>query len=98
MTYGADYEWFLKNQLYAIIVGSAERFQFFSFFHIFSKCIQALLPADASDFILQSALNDLWSLKPDTVQVTRTQNPQSYVYMVTFISTRGKHIFHFAGL
>ncbi|KAK1331988.1 LOW QUALITY PROTEIN: hypothetical protein QTO34_007665 [Cnephaeus nilssonii] len=49
----------------------------------------ALLPADASDFILQSALNDLWSLKPDTVQVTRTQNPQSYVYMVTFISTRG---------
>ncbi|XP_070248855.1 fibrocystin-L [Myotis yumanensis] len=49
----------------------------------------ALLPADASDFLLQSALNDLWSLKPDTVQVTRTQNPQSYVYTVTFISTRG---------
>ncbi|XP_045037491.2 fibrocystin-L [Desmodus rotundus] len=48
-----------------------------------------LLPADASDFILQSALNDLWSLKPDTVQVTRTQNPQSYVYMITFVSTRG---------
>ncbi|XP_045717230.1 fibrocystin-L [Phyllostomus hastatus] len=48
-----------------------------------------LLPADASDFILQSALNDLWSLKPDTVQVTRTHNPQSYVYMITFVSTRG---------
>ncbi|XP_036732330.2 LOW QUALITY PROTEIN: fibrocystin-L [Manis pentadactyla] len=48
-----------------------------------------LLPADASDFILQSALNDLWSIKPDTVQVIRTQTPQSYVYMVTFISTRG---------
>uniref|UniRef100_A0A4X1TE87 PA14 domain-containing protein n=1 Tax=Sus scrofa TaxID=9823 RepID=A0A4X1TE87_PIG len=47
------------------------------------------LPADASDFILQSALNDLWSVKPDAVQVVRTQNPQSYVYMVTFISTRG---------
>ncbi|KAM9050154.1 fibrocystin-L [Megaptera novaeangliae] len=47
------------------------------------------LPADASDFILQSALNDLWSIKPDAVQVIRTQNPQSYVYMVTFISTRG---------
>ncbi|XP_045661731.1 fibrocystin-L isoform X1 [Ursus americanus] len=48
-----------------------------------------LLPGDASDFILQSALNDLWSIKPDTVQVIRTQNPQSYVYVVTFISTRG---------
>ncbi|XP_019323389.2 fibrocystin-L isoform X1 [Panthera pardus] len=48
-----------------------------------------LVPGDASDFILQSALNDLWSIKPDTVQVIRTQNSQSYVYMVTFISTRG---------
>ncbi|KAM7075199.1 fibrocystin-L isoform 18-T20 [Molossus nigricans] len=48
-----------------------------------------LLPADASDFILQSALNDLWSLKPDTVQVTRTQNPHSFVYTITFVSTRG---------
>ncbi|XP_004431348.1 PREDICTED: fibrocystin-L [Ceratotherium simum simum] len=48
-----------------------------------------LLPADASDFTMQSALNDLWSVKPDTVQVIRTQNPQSYVYMVTFVSTRG---------
>ncbi|XP_044933989.1 fibrocystin-L [Mustela putorius furo] len=48
-----------------------------------------LLPGDASDFLLQSALNELWSIKPDTVQVVRTQNAQSYVYMVTFISTRG---------
>ncbi|XP_012578380.1 PREDICTED: fibrocystin-L [Condylura cristata] len=48
-----------------------------------------LLPADASDFMLQSALNDLWSIKPDTVQVIRSHTPQSYVYMVTFISTRG---------
>ncbi|XP_066121905.1 fibrocystin-L [Saccopteryx bilineata] len=48
-----------------------------------------LIPADASDFILQSALNELWSLKPDAVQVTRTANPQSYVYTITFISTRG---------
>ncbi|XP_073925166.1 fibrocystin-L isoform X4 [Castor canadensis] len=47
------------------------------------------LPADASDFILQSALNDLWSIKPDTVQVTRMQNHQSYIYTITFISTRG---------
>ncbi|XP_036904303.1 fibrocystin-L isoform X2 [Sturnira hondurensis] len=63
-----------------------------SFYHyrlIYNMEKTVLLPADASDFILQSALNDLWSLKPDTVQVTRTQNPQSYVYVITFISTRG---------
>ncbi|XP_075406661.1 fibrocystin-L [Tenrec ecaudatus] len=47
------------------------------------------LPADASDFMLQSAINGLWSLKPDTVQVTRTQNPESYIYLITFISSRG---------
>ncbi|XP_051699933.2 fibrocystin-L isoform X2 [Oryctolagus cuniculus] len=49
----------------------------------------ALIPADATDFILQSALNDLWSIKPDKVQVMRTQNSQSFIYMITFISTRG---------
>lgn len=54
-----------------------------------------MLPADASDVILQSALNDLWSLKPDAVQVIRTQKNQSYVYMITFLSTRGKYVFHF---
>ncbi|XP_049710533.1 fibrocystin-L isoform X3 [Elephas maximus indicus] len=48
-----------------------------------------LLPADASDLVLQSALNGLWSIKPDTVQVIRTQNPESYTYMITFISARG---------
>nr|XP_058131903.1 fibrocystin-L isoform X2 [Dasypus novemcinctus] len=48
-----------------------------------------LLPADASDFILQSALNDLWSIKPDTVRVTRIQNPHGYTYTITFMSTRG---------
>uniref|UniRef100_A0A8C6RMA5 Fibrocystin-L n=1 Tax=Nannospalax galili TaxID=1026970 RepID=A0A8C6RMA5_NANGA len=47
------------------------------------------LPADASDFRLQSALNDLWSIKPDTVQVTSTRNAQSYIYTITFVSTRG---------
>nr|XP_045000409.1 fibrocystin-L [Jaculus jaculus] len=47
------------------------------------------LPADASDFIVESALNDLWSIKPDTVQVTRTWDLQNNIYMVTFLSTRG---------
>ncbi|XP_048215228.1 fibrocystin-L isoform X1 [Perognathus longimembris pacificus] len=56
---------------------------------IYNKEKTVLLAADASDFILQSALNDLWSIKPDTVQVTRTQNLQSYIYTITFISNRG---------
>nr|XP_034372677.1 fibrocystin-L [Arvicanthis niloticus] len=47
------------------------------------------LPADASDFVLQSALNDLWSIKPDSVQVTSTRDLQSYTYTITFVSTRG---------
>lgn len=64
----------------------------------FNSCIclipsKALIPADATDFILQSALNDLWSIKPDRVQVMRTQNSQSFIYMITFISTRGKQYF-----
>lgn len=54
-----------------------------------------LLPADASDFLLQSALNDLWSIKPDTVQVIGKRNLQSFIYTITFISTRGKLVFHF---
>ncbi|KFO35224.1 Fibrocystin-L [Fukomys damarensis] len=48
-----------------------------------------LLPADASEVVLQSALNDLWSVKPDTVRVIRTQTLWSYVYTVTFVSDRG---------
>ncbi|XP_023386544.1 fibrocystin-L-like, partial [Pteropus vampyrus] len=56
---------------------------------IYDKEKTVWLPADASDVILQSALNDLWSLKPDSVQVIRTKKPQSYVYMITFLSTRG---------
>ncbi|XP_076961678.1 fibrocystin-L [Callospermophilus lateralis] len=48
-----------------------------------------LLPADASGFLMQSALNDLWSIKPDTVQVIRKRNLQSFIYTITFVSTRG---------
>uniref|UniRef100_E9PSK6 PKHD1 like 1 n=1 Tax=Rattus norvegicus TaxID=10116 RepID=E9PSK6_RAT len=47
------------------------------------------LPADASAFMLQSALNDLWSIKPDSVQVTSKRDLQSYIYTITFASTRG---------
>ncbi|XP_063113704.1 fibrocystin-L isoform X1 [Cavia porcellus] len=47
------------------------------------------LPADASEVLLQSALNDLWSIKPDTVQVIRVQSLQHCIYTVTFLSNRG---------
>ncbi|KAM7317037.1 hypothetical protein ACRRTK_023339 [Alexandromys fortis] len=47
------------------------------------------LPADASDFMLQSALNDLWSIKPDSVQVTSRRDLQTFIYTITFVSTRG---------
>lgn len=52
------------------------------------------LPADASDFMLQSALNDLWSIKPDSVQVTSKRDLQSYIYTITFVSARGKLVLH----
>lgn len=47
------------------------------------------LPVDASDFMLQSALNDLWSIKPDSVRVTSKRDLQSFIYTITFVSTRG---------
>ncbi|XP_007188845.2 fibrocystin-L isoform X1 [Balaenoptera acutorostrata] len=81
------------NEVQKIMVTSpcveANLCSFYQYRLIYNMEKTVWLPADASDFILQSALNDLWSIKPDAVQVIRTQNPQSYVYMVTFISTRG---------
>uniref|UniRef100_A0A6I8PBB8 PKHD1 like 1 n=1 Tax=Ornithorhynchus anatinus TaxID=9258 RepID=A0A6I8PBB8_ORNAN len=56
---------------------------------IYNKEKTVMLPADAPGSALQSALNDLWSIKPDTVQVSRTEGNQGYVYSVTFISDRG---------
>ncbi|XP_053322520.1 fibrocystin-L [Spea bombifrons] len=47
------------------------------------------LSADATASEVQSALNSLWSLKPDSVQVTMETAGQSNVYRVTFNSQRG---------
>nr|XP_048313021.1 fibrocystin-L isoform X3 [Myodes glareolus] len=47
------------------------------------------LPADVSDFMLQLALNDLWSIKPDSVQVTSKKDLQTCIYTITFVSARG---------
>ncbi|XP_013209363.1 fibrocystin-L [Microtus ochrogaster] len=56
---------------------------------IYNKEKTVWLPADASDFMLQSALNDLWSIKPDSVQVTSKRDHQTFIYTITFVSTRG---------
>ncbi|KAM4704928.1 fibrocystin-L [Rhinophrynus dorsalis] len=47
------------------------------------------LSVDATATEVQFALNSLWSLKPDSVQVTASSTDQQNVYSVTFISNRG---------
>ncbi|GCB76094.1 hypothetical protein scyTo_0019088, partial [Scyliorhinus torazame] len=47
------------------------------------------LPLDASAGEIQQALNDLRSIKPDKVYVLSTLTNQSFIYTVTFNSTRG---------
>ncbi|MEE6507574.1 hypothetical protein FKM82_026763 [Ascaphus truei] len=48
-----------------------------------------ILSADATAAEVQSALNSLWSLQPDTVMVTMTSSSEQNVYTVTFNSQRG---------
>nr|XP_014351910.1 PREDICTED: fibrocystin-L [Latimeria chalumnae] len=48
-----------------------------------------LLQADASAIYIESALNALWSIKPDTVQVKSTAANQGYIHTITFRSKRG---------
>ncbi|KAM4688908.1 fibrocystin-L [Discoglossus pictus] len=48
-----------------------------------------LLPADATAADVQFALNNLWSLQPDTVLVTEESSDLQKTYNVTFISQRG---------
>ncbi|XP_069478234.1 fibrocystin-L [Ambystoma mexicanum] len=47
------------------------------------------LSADASSLDVQTALNALWSIKPNTVDVTRTDLSEGHRYTVTFNSLRG---------
>ncbi|XP_077349351.1 fibrocystin-L [Lithobates pipiens] len=49
-----------------------------------------LLSADASADNIQSALNNLLSIQPDTVSVVMETNDTQNVYTVTFNSTRGE--------
>uniref|UniRef100_A0A8C5QTU9 Fibrocystin-L n=1 Tax=Leptobrachium leishanense TaxID=445787 RepID=A0A8C5QTU9_9ANUR len=56
---------------------------------IYDKEKTDILSADATADEVQSALNNLWSLKPDSVEVTMESDELQTVYNVTFISQRG---------
>ncbi|XP_039978517.1 PKHD1 like 1, tandem duplicate 1 [Xiphias gladius] len=47
------------------------------------------IPVSASAEMVEAALNSLWSLKPDTVQVTKQDDSQGSHYTITFNSDRG---------
>ncbi|XP_069372727.1 PKHD1 like 1, tandem duplicate 1 [Paralichthys olivaceus] len=49
----------------------------------------APIPVRASADMVEKALNSLWSIKPDTVQVTKQDFSQGSHYLVTFNSDRG---------
>lgn len=48
------------------------------------------IPVGASAAVVEAALNNLWTIKPDTVQVTKQDGSQGSDYTVTFNSDRGK--------
>ncbi|XP_033493349.2 PKHD1 like 1, tandem duplicate 1 [Epinephelus lanceolatus] len=47
------------------------------------------IPVSASADMVEASLNRLWSIKPDTVQVTKQDDSQGSHYTVTFNSNRG---------
>ncbi|MEQ2207471.1 hypothetical protein XENOCAPTIV_012908, partial [Xenoophorus captivus] len=47
------------------------------------------IPVSASASEMEAALNNLWSIKPDTVQVTKQEDGQGSHYTITFNSDRG---------
>lgn len=48
------------------------------------------IPVTASAAVMEAALNSLWSIKPDSVQVTKREDSQRSHFTVTFNSKRGK--------
>ncbi|XP_043545299.1 PKHD1 like 1, tandem duplicate 1 [Chiloscyllium plagiosum] len=56
---------------------------------IYNQVHTVLIPMDAKAAKVQQALNDLWTIKPDKVQVSRKSTNKNIIYKVTFISTRG---------
>lgn len=47
------------------------------------------IPVSASAAVVEAALNSLWSIRDDTVQVTKQDDSQGSHYTVTFNSDRG---------
>uniref|UniRef100_A0A3B3YQD0 PA14 domain-containing protein n=1 Tax=Poecilia mexicana TaxID=48701 RepID=A0A3B3YQD0_9TELE len=57
--------------------------------HLCGSTFFRLVPVSASAEELQAALNNLWSIKPDSVTVTKQEDAQGSHYTVTFNSDRG---------
>lgn len=49
-----------------------------------------MIPVTASAAVVEAALNSLWSIKPDSVKVTKQEDSQGSHFTVTFNSNRGK--------
>ncbi|KAM4540003.1 PKHD1 like 1, tandem duplicate 1 [Odontesthes bonariensis] len=60
---------------------------FFSLSHGHAKT--GPIPVSASAAVVEAALSSLWSIKPDTVQVSKQEDVQGSHYTVTFHSDRG---------
>ncbi len=48
------------------------------------------IPVSASAMEVQNALNDLWTIKPDSVRVSKQELDTEALYNVTFNSNRGE--------
>lgn len=55
----------------------------------YGSALTAPLLVGASAAVVKAALNDLWSIKPDTVEVTKQEDSDGDHYTVTFNSVRG---------
>lgn len=64
----------------------------FVMFNAIALLAAGLIPVSASAMDLQNALNDLWTIKPDNITVTKQELDTESVYNVTFNSKRGEFI------
>ncbi|KAM9385916.1 fibrocystin-L-like isoform 2-T2 [Pholidichthys leucotaenia] len=55
----------------------------------YGRAMTGSIPVSASADEVEAALNDLWSIKPDTVGVTKQQDSEGSHYTITFNSDRG---------
>lgn len=51
-----------------------------------------MIPVTASADVVEAALNSLWSIKPDSVQVTKQEDNKGSHFTVKFNSDRGKEM------